>query len=527
MGTLQAPTDETKTEIPPEREENDDKSQDVHRFEGKVTQEQELSASVARKRRTISKKRSESGGRPRDVTPARELLSDKPSAEDEDTPNAPERKLKKTGSNNSNKNSDNGENDPPTSGKVNVETNTGTALQKKDEMSLEIPVERPVEKPVEKHEKPVEKIVEKSIENNENLQDKKPPVRKEEKRKSVDLKTEEAKKEIKSDIKSLMDKAKQSAESPGIETVTPKPVLETTPDAPVSETPVPEPVAPVRERPARMRKDKSLLKKRSQSTPRPATEDLGSKDDLQEKKNKLRHEKEILETKLKTESSEVNNKKLIEDFKYAQILSAYGQETPEPVVSETTVRRRKPLQPAAQQFLERKKLEKALSQEMEEKSKKESQSFFSRLKAQRMSIKEIRTKWKIFKTANPVECDIIRNLKNKCLLELGLIMIFCGLGGMLFKLTEGAFEDFYKCGVKRVKRDFIEILWKGSHNLREEDWKSLARTKLKDFEEQLHTAHEAGVHSYSGQRSWSFLNGIVYALTVITSIGEFRCGMLY
>ncbi|KAJ8947384.1 hypothetical protein NQ318_017747 [Aromia moschata] len=55
--------------------------------------------------------------------------------------------------------------------------------------------------------------------------------------------------------------------------------------------------------------------------------------------------------------------------------------------------------------------------------------------------------------------------------------------------------------------------------MREEDWKSLARTRLRVFEEELHTAHEAGMTSYSGQRSWSFLNGIVYALTVVTTIG--------
>lgn len=90
----------------------------------------------------------------------------------------------------------------------------------------------------------------------------------------------------------------------------------------------------------------------------------------------------------------------------------------------------------------------------------------------------------------------------------------------MFKFTEGAFENFYKCGVKRVKRDFIDTLWRGSHHLREDDWKDLARTKLRDFEEQLHTAHEAGVTSYSGQRSWSFLNAVVYAITIVTTIGE-------
>ncbi|XP_030758878.1 TWiK family of potassium channels protein 7-like isoform X4 [Sitophilus oryzae] len=113
----------------------------------------------------------------------------------------------------------------------------------------------------------------------------------------------------------------------------------------------------------------------------------------------------------------------------------------------------------------------------------------------------------------------IKRLIKVCMCELILIMILCGLGGLTFKYVEGNFETFYKCGVKRVKRDFIDLLWTKSHNLREEDWKSLARARLRSFEEELHNAHEAGMTDYSGQRSWSFLNGIVYSLTVITTIG--------
>ncbi|KAL1491845.1 hypothetical protein ABEB36_012380 [Hypothenemus hampei] len=107
----------------------------------------------------------------------------------------------------------------------------------------------------------------------------------------------------------------------------------------------------------------------------------------------------------------------------------------------------------------------------------------------------------------------------RCCCEIFLIMLFCGLGGLMFKFTEGSFENYYKCGVKRVKRDFIDMLWLKSHNLREEDWKSLARSRLRKFEEELHSAHEAGMTDYSGSRSWSFLNGIVYCLTIITTIG--------
>ncbi|KAI4502720.1 hypothetical protein M0802_001764 [Mischocyttarus mexicanus] len=135
------------------------------------------------------------------------------------------------------------------------------------------------------------------------------------------------------------------------------------------------------------------------------------------------------------------------------------------------------------------------------------------------ALKDIASELKAFMIQNPTEIEIIRNMRNRCMGQLILIMIYCGLGAFVFRFTEGAFETFYKCGVKRVKRDFLDSLWNYSHNLREDDWKSLARRKLMEFEEQLHTAHEAGVHTYSGQRSWTFLNAVVYCLTVITTIG--------
>ncbi|KAK5645043.1 hypothetical protein RI129_006343 [Pyrocoelia pectoralis] len=136
-----------------------------------------------------------------------------------------------------------------------------------------------------------------------------------------------------------------------------------------------------------------------------------------------------------------------------------------------------------------------------------------------ISIREIYKFYQEFKRERWREWEKIKRLRNKCISDLFMIMIFCGLGGIMFKYVEGAFENFYKCGVKRVKRDFIDVLWYRSHNLREDEWKSLARNKLRVFEEELHVAHEAGMRTYSGQRSWSFLNGIVYCLTIITTIG--------
>ncbi|CAG4967701.1 unnamed protein product [Parnassius apollo] len=139
--------------------------------------------------------------------------------------------------------------------------------------------------------------------------------------------------------------------------------------------------------------------------------------------------------------------------------------------------------------------------------------------------KVINYKWKVFshwyqfKEEQKEVYQKIKLLRNRCICHILLLVIMCGFGGMMFKALEGSFENAYKCGTRNVKRDFIESLWRGSHYLREEDWKSMARKKLFEFEEQLHTAHEAGVTSYSGQRSWNFMNSFVYCLTLVTTIG--------
>lgn len=133
---------------------------------------------------------------------------------------------------------------------------------------------------------------------------------------------------------------------------------------------------------------------------------------------------------------------------------------------------------------------------------------------------EIYRTFKTYKVIMDKEYRILKRLWTKCMFQLFLIMIFCGIGGIMFKVTEGGFENLYKCGVKKVKRDFMDLLWTKSHNMREDDWKSLARTRLRIFEEEIHAAHEAGMTTYSGQRSWTFLNGVVYTLTVVTTIGK-------
>lgn len=136
--------------------------------------------------------------------------------------------------------------------------------------------------------------------------------------------------------------------------------------------------------------------------------------------------------------------------------------------------------------------------------------------------RDARHEWNKFLIEHSDQWNKIIAQRNRCLGALVVMCIYCGLGGMLFRFTEGAFEAFYKCGVKRVKRDFVDSLWLGSHHLLEDEWKSQARRKLMELETQLHAAHDAGVTTYSGQRSWSFLNAVLYCLTVVTTIGKVR-----
>lgn len=57
-------------------------------------------------------------------------------------------------------------------------------------------------------------------------------------------------------------------------------------------------------------------------------------------------------------------------------------------------------------------------------------------------------------------------------------------------------------------------------SFREDDWKSMARTRLRKFEEELQEAIEGGMNSYSGHTTWSFVNSVLYCLDVSTTIGK-------
>ncbi|TRY76601.1 hypothetical protein TCAL_04051 [Tigriopus californicus] len=93
------------------------------------------------------------------------------------------------------------------------------------------------------------------------------------------------------------------------------------------------------------------------------------------------------------------------------------------------------------------------------------------------------------------------------------------LFAIAMQTIEANYEASYKCGVKRVQRQFIEALWNETKTLSESDWKSLARHHLMNFEDQLHEAVEAGVHSYSGQKAWTISNALLFSFSVASSAG--------
>lgn len=74
--------------------------------------------------------------------------------------------------------------------------------------------------------------------------------------------------------------------------------------------------------------------------------------------------------------------------------------------------------------------------------------------------------WRQVLADHPVEWEQNKRLLNRCIANFLALAMFFGAGGLIFRFIEGAFENFYKCGVKRVKRDFVDQLWSSSHNLR-------------------------------------------------------------
>lgn len=74
--------------------------------------------------------------------------------------------------------------------------------------------------------------------------------------------------------------------------------------------------------------------------------------------------------------------------------------------------------------------------------------------------------WRQVLSDHAAEWEQNKRLRNRCIADFIALALFFGAGGLIFRFIEGAFENFYKCGVKRVKRDFVDQLWSSSHNLR-------------------------------------------------------------
>lgn len=430
MHTLQAPAENADEH---EASETTVPAVDMEKLEAMVTPEQVLSASVARRRRKFSKKRSNSANRGREQTPVRSINGDKTStSETEDEklaprPKTPERRRRKA---------------TRTVSKINGN---------------------------------IEKEKQSDGELKEKAQTLKPPEEKAVKRDSfADI--------AQTEFLALYNKAKRSV-SRGRE---------------------------------RFKKHDKLVAKRSQSTPNQLTE------------------QELIESFKKAQlldGQSRNPLKRASSFRKYSTDSSLRSTSPERLVPKP-----KPIKPEVKRFIsQQRKTQRVTSRKIIEfidpksfnivykKPPEPKIPIIGLIRAlSTFSLLEIIRCYKAYKREMKHEYDKIRRLRSRCISELILLMIYCGLGSVVFKFVEGAFENFYKCGVKRVKRDFIELLWYKSHNLREDDWKSLARNRLRTFEEELHQAHEAGMRTYSGQRSWSFLNGVVYALTVITTIGTLR-----
>jgi hypothetical protein len=106
-----------------------------------------------------------------------------------------------------------------------------------------------------------------------------------------------------------------------------------------------------------------------------------------------------------------------------------------------------------------------------------------------------------------------------------LVVAYAFGGGVLFQYLEGPYEGQITKGVQRRLNITVERLFNTSEKskvLYESNWTSMARQILEDYQQELVRQSKRG---YQGERfeddtkQWNFPGAILYAITVITTIG--------
>jgi len=143
----------------------------------------------------------------------------------------------------------------------------------------------------------------------------------------------------------------------------------------------------------------------------------------------------------------------------------------------------------------------------------------SRWRKFRQLFTDVRSTWRRQTGECPTSWRSIRSGLTWCCLLLITNGAYWLFGGLLFASLEGWHETRYKCGALRIRRHFIEELWEQSALLPEDEWRTMARQKLVEFEDQLHEAFSAGLTSYSGKRTWGYWDGVAFSMTTVSTIG--------
>ncbi|KAL3858437.1 hypothetical protein ACJMK2_013028 [Sinanodonta woodiana] len=111
-----------------------------------------------------------------------------------------------------------------------------------------------------------------------------------------------------------------------------------------------------------------------------------------------------------------------------------------------------------------------------------------------------------------------------------LVVAYSILGGFIFMKLEAPHEEKARNTVNSRRRHHIELLWNISlaHNIfRKENWSAEVNTQLLEFQREVYVAvkhdgwdgrdkDDTGV---DGDNQWSFAGALLYAVTVITTIG--------